>query len=266
VPQLTSVADVISRFSTSAILDIVVVTIVFYLLLTFGEGTRAVQLFRGILILLAIAAVLGVIFRLSTFGWLIQTSFPALLLSIPVVFQPELRRALERIGRTGDWLGSLGVAHVGLATAREIAGACARLVAQRQGALIIVERETGLQDFADKGVALDAVVSIPLLCNLFFPNSPLHDGAVIIRQGRVVAAGCALPLSENVDGSLTQGMRHRAALGVSESSDALAIVVSEQTGKVSIATDGKLTGDVTIEELERTLDMLMKTRSGWSRR
>jgi len=252
VPQIQYV---LSQINWSTLLDIAVVTVVFYWLLTVVQGTRAVQLVRGIIILWLASALLSSIFQLTTLTWLLRNSGVALLVAVPIIFQPELRRALEQLGRTGDWLsrGAAGSRKVTENMIDEVSAAAALLARQRHGALMVLERQTGLQDYADKGVALDAEVSRQLLANIFYPNSPMHDGAVIIRNGRIVAAGTVLPLSDNVSGLQNYGTRHRAAIGISEYSDAIAVVVSEERGTISIAANGRLVGNLTPDRLRRLL-------------
>lgn len=250
---------VLSQISWSTILDLAAVTLIFYWLLAVVQGTRAVQLVRGIVILWLASAFLSTVFQLTTLTWLIRNSGLALLVAIPIIFQPELRRALEQLGRTGGWLNR-GASNNGVIQhmIEEVTAACAILARQKHGALIVLERQTGLQDYADKGVSLDADVSHQLLANIFYPNSPLHDGAAIIRNGRIVAAGAVLPLSENVLGMGQQhlGTRHRAALGISEYSDAIAVVVSEERGAISVAANGRLVGNLNAERLRRLLSDL----------
>ncbi len=242
------------RVNWATLLDLAAVTLIFYWLLTVVQGTRAVQLVRGIIILWLASALLSTLFQLSTLTWLIRNSGLALLIAIPIIFQPELRRALEQLGRTGVWFnrGVLGGRREIEAMVDEVAAACALLSRQKHGALIVLERQTGLQDYADKGVSLDAEVSRQLLVTIFYPNSPMHDGAVIIRNGRMVAAGTVLPLSDNV---LPQqyGTRHRAALGISEYSDAIAVVVSEERGAITVAANGRLVSNLTPDRLRRLL-------------
>jgi uncharacterized protein (TIGR00159 family) len=252
VPQLQYV---LSQINWSTLLDITVVAVIFYWLLTVVQGTRAVQLVRGIIILWLASALLSSIFQLTTLTWLLRNSGVALLVAVPIIFQPELRRALEQLGRTGDWLsrGAAGSRKQIETMIDEVSAAAALLARQRHGALMVLERQTGLQDYADKGVILDAEVSRQLLANIFYPNSPLHDGAVIIRNGRIIAAGAVLPLSDNVTGPQTYGTRHRAAIGISEYSDAIAVVVSEERGTISIAANGRLVGNLTPDRLRRLL-------------
>jgi uncharacterized protein (TIGR00159 family) len=240
------------------------VTLIFYWLLTVVQGTRAVQLVRGIIILWLASALLSTLFQLTTLTWLIRNSGLALLVAIPIIFQPELRRALEQLGRTGAWF-SRGISgnheHIE-AMIDEIAAASALLARQKHGALIVMERETGLQDFADKGVPLDAIVTRQLLATIFYPNTALHDGAVIVRNARIVAAGTVLPLSDNVLGPSSQyGTRHRAGLGISEYSDAVAIIVSEERGVISLAANGRLVGNLSAERLKKLLFDLLEGRT-----
>jgi diadenylate cyclase len=260
VPQIQYVW---SQINWSTLLDIAFVTVIFYWLLAVVQGTRAVQLVRGIIILWLASALLSSIFQLSTLTWLIRNSGLALLVAIPIIFQPELRRALEQLGRTGNWLnrGGIGGRKVIEAMVEEVAAAAALLARQKHGALIVLERQTGLQDYADKGIHIDADVSRQLLANIFYPNSPMHDGAVILRNGRIVAAGAVLPLSDNVTGPQNYGTRHRAAIGISEYSDAIAVVVSEERGTISVAANGRLVSNLTPDRLRKLLLDLYHVKS-----
>lgn len=257
---------ILSRLNLSTLLDLAAVSLIFYWLLTVVQGTRAVQLVRGIIILWLASALLSSVFQLATLTWLIRNSGLALLVAIPIIFQPELRRALEQLGRTGTWLnrGAMGGRAAIEAMINEITLACDILSRQKHGALIVLERQTGLQDYADRGVPLDAEVSRQLLSSIFYPNSPMHDGAVIIRNARIVAAGTVLPLSDNVIGPPTQqyGTRHRAAIGVSEFSDAIAVVVSEERGTISVAANGRLVSNLTPDRLRKLLDDLFTVKQG----
>ncbi len=249
----------VSRLDLTALLDIALVALIFYGALTSIQGTRAVQLLWGVVIFVA-AVVLSNLLQLTALSWLFRNSIPALFVAIPVIFQPELRRALERLGRTGGLLNRpLGVRSGanGSATVDDICGACSSLASRRFGALIVVEQGTGLQEYADTGVIVDAVVTERILLTIFYPSAPLHDGAAIIRGDRLLAAGCVLPLSEIWHGDQSLGTRHRAALGVSEESDAIAIVVSEETGTISVAQNGQLTRGL---DHVRLKEMLLKAR------
>ena len=246
----------LDRINWSTLLDVAAVALIFYWLLTVVQGTRAVQLVRGIIILWLASAFLSTVFQLSTLTWLIRNSGLALLVAIPIIFQPELRRALEQLGRTGGWLNRWGLAGGRKpleAMVEEVAAAANLLARQKHGALIVLERQTGLQDYAALGVPIDAEVSRQLLATIFYPNSPMHDGAVIIRNGRIVAAGSVLPLTDNVTTPGQYGTRHRAALGISEFSDAIAIVVSEERGSISLAANGRLVSNLSQERLRKLL-------------
>ncbi|MGH2562363.1 MAG: diadenylate cyclase CdaA [Thermomicrobiales bacterium] len=244
-----------------SILDILVVTLIIYWLLWVAQGTRATQLIRGIIILLALAFFLATSLDLSTLDWVLSRTWPALVVAIPVIFQPELRRALEQIGHTGAWLRTpfpTGTEVDGEHMVDEIVRAAAQLARQRFGALMVIERDTGLQDYADKGVALDAQLTRQLLINIFYPNSPLHDAAAIVRGDRVVAASVVLPLTDNVSATGQLGTRHRAAIGVTEDSDALAVVVSEETGQIAVAHNGRLIRNLDQDRLRRVLRSLLR--------
>jgi diadenylate cyclase len=224
-----------------SVIDILLVSVIFFWLFTLIQGTQAVQLLRGLVIIVVIIVVITSVFQLTAFSWLIRNSLPALLVAIPVVFQPELRRLLERLGRsTGGFLSWRSQETVLRRVIETISQACSQLSLNRHGALVVLERETGLQDIIETGVYIDAEVSRDLLLTIFFPNTALHDGAVIIRQDRIVAAACVLPLSAADGGDRHLGTRHRAALGVTEGSDAITVVVSEETGIISIAHNGRM--------------------------
>ncbi len=243
------------------ILDILVVTLIIYWLLWVAQGTRATQLIRGIITLFAFVFLLGTSLQLSTLNWILSRTWPALVVALPVIFQPELRRALEQIGHTGAWLRTSfpsGPEQDLERTVDEVVRAAAQLARQRYGALIVIERETGLQDFADRGVILDAALTRQLLINVFFPNSPLHDAAVIVRGDRIVAASVVLPLTDNISASGQLGTRHRAAIGVTEESDALAVVVSEETGQMAVAHNGRLIRNLDQDRLRRVLRSLLR--------
>jgi uncharacterized protein (TIGR00159 family) len=261
---MPTIETILSRINFSTLLDVAAVSLIFYWLLAVVQGTRAVQLVRGIIILWLASALLSSVFQLSTLTWLIRNSGLALLVAIPIIFQPELRRALEQLGRTGTWFnrGATGGRAAIEEMIDQITAAGTILSRQKHGALIVLERQTGLQDFADRGVPLDAEVTHQLLASVFYPNSPLHDGAVIIRQGRIVAAGTVLPLSDNVMGPSSQyGTRHRAALGISEYSDAIAVVISEERGTISVAANGRLVSNLAPERLNKLLRELFNVKS-----
>jgi diadenylate cyclase len=243
-------------------LDLAVVALVFFWLFGVIRGTRAVLLLRGIGIVIALSFLLSSVLPLETLRWLLRTVVqPGLFVAIPVLFQPELRRALEGLGRTSELLrGSLNSTANSemVETINGVARAASQLSQQGIGALMVIERTSGLQEYADRGVILDARLAVPLLLNIFFPNSPLHDMAVIVRRNRILAANVVLPLSENVVGTRRYGTRHRAALGVSEQTDAIAVIVSEETGAISLANDGRMVQYLNEARLKQILAGLLK--------
>ncbi len=243
-----------------SILDIVVVAFLFYRFLLLIRGTRAVQLIKGIVVLV-IAFAVSRWLDLRTIGWLLDKAGLALFVTIPIVFQPELRRALEQLGR-----GKLFVRSTAYLNPEdlnklieEIVGAVGQLSRDRTGALIVLERETGLAEIVETGIQVDGLVTREFLINIFVPRTPLHDGAVIISGKRIAAAGCFLPLTDAPGLDTEFGSRHRAALGITEHSDALAIVVSEETGTISLANDGKLMRHLDNDTLGQLLKKLIKT-------
>ena len=243
-----------------SIVDVLVVTVVIYWVLWVAQGTRATQLIRGIIILLALVYFLGTSLQLTTLNWLLRQAWPALIVGIPIIFQPELRRALEQLGHTGAWLPhfATGEDEVQERMVDELVRAAAQLARHRYGALVVIERETGLQEYAERGVPIDAYLTRQLLINIFYPNSPLHDAAVLIRGDRVVAASVVLPLTDNISATGQLGTRHRAAIGISEESDALAVVVSEETGQIAVAHNGRLIRNLDQDRLRRVLRSLLR--------
>lgn len=230
-------SDAFDRFEASSVVDILTISVLIYLALLLLKGTTAMSLLRGVLMVLVGAVILASVLELTVLDWLIRNSFPAVLIALPIIFQPEIRRFLERVGRTGrwPWPGRLLFDSV----VDGVADAALRLSSQAHGAIIVFEREAGLEDYIETGVKLDAAISSRLLEGLFYPNSALHDGAVILREDRVAAAGCTLPLSDRSSRDLS-GLRHRAAMGISERTDAVAVVVSEETGNISVAANGRM--------------------------
>ncbi len=247
--------------SFRSLFDVFVVSLLIFWLLGVAQGTRATSLIRGAIIFLAMVYILATVFDLQTLNWILARTWPALLIAIPVIFQPELRRALEQLGHTGSRLRENFPANVDAGTEQaidEIVRAAGQLARQRYGALMIIERETGLQDYAESGVPIDAKLTRQLLINIFYPNSPLHDGAVLTRGDRIVAASVVLPLTDNISASSQLGTRHRAAIGVTEDSDALAVVVSEETGQIAVAHSGRLIRGLDQDRLRRVLRTLMR--------
>jgi len=238
-------SSLLSRLDVLAAIDILIVAVLIYGLLTILHGTRASVLLRGAIILFVVLFVIVNIWPLQVLRFLIVNSLPAILVAIPVVFAPEIRRALEQIGHTSEWLNRpLGQRSEDglLIMISEVIKTAFNLSGQRWGGLMVIERSTGLQDVITKGggIPIEGRVTEQLLTNIFVPNTPLHDGAVIIRGDLIVAAAVILPLSDNPNIQQHYGTRHRAALGISEDSDAVAVVVSEETGAISIAVAGRL--------------------------
>lgn len=245
--------DVLAAFRWRDALDILLVCLIVYRLLVAFRGTRAAQMLIGLGVLLA-ASFAARRLELYSLGWLFDTFWAFWAIALIVLFQPELRRALARLGR-GQFLqavvGSSRAARAHLVD--EITLAAATLAARRIGALIVIERTGGLRQYAELGVPLDAVASGHLLESLFQPVSPLHDGAVLVEGTRIAAAGCFLPLSRTADVARALGSRHRAALGISEETDAVAVVVSEETGRTSLAVDGRIESPIDETALRRRL-------------
>ncbi|MFN3705543.1 MAG: diadenylate cyclase CdaA [Thermoflexales bacterium] len=257
---MTDLLWVLQRLDWIALVDIALVTVMFFGVLLLVRATQAVTLLRGLLILGVLSLVLGGTAQLPAFGLLMRTTLPALLVAVPVIFQPELRRALERLGRFNEVLVAPRRSETEIMV-RKLCDAVRRLVAQRRGALIVLERETGLQTLIETGIALDAVLTPELLVTLFMPGTPLHDGGVIIRQGRIAAAGCVLPLTNMPIEDVRLGLRHRAGIGVTEGTDAIALIVSEERGSVSIAHNGRLIRRLELERLESALIELLHPSS-----
>ncbi|HHU31936.1 MAG: diadenylate cyclase CdaA [Zhaonellaceae bacterium] len=245
-----------------ALIDIIVVAFVIYRAMMLIKGTRAVQLLKGLAILV-VASFFSKVLGLDTIQWILEQVRLAIVVALPIVFQPELRRALEKLGRGKffarplSYLGEEDMSRL----ISELVRATQSLAKNKIGALIILEREIGVNDFIETGVKLDAVVTVELLLNIFEPNTPLHDGAAIIRGDRIIAAGCFLPLTDSPYLSKQLGTRHRAALGVTEISDAVAIIVSEETGTISVADEGKLTRYLEEKNLRETLEDLLLPRN-----
>jgi len=250
------------------IIDIAIIAYVFYRLLGVIKGSRAEQLLKGLVILLVFSAVSSIL-RLEMVNWLLEKTWIIFAITLPIVFQPELRRLLEQIGQgnfftSSSQRGSLS-SDMELVI-REICDAAAVLSRNRVGALIILTRQNDIEEYLDSGVKLDAKVSSRLLINIFVPNTPLHDGAVLISQGRIDRAAVFLPLSGNPLLDKELGTRHRAGIGISEVSDAIAVIVSEETGAISTAAAGKLSRYLDASALKEWLnrEMIYKNRESGS--
>jgi diadenylate cyclase len=256
---LNNILFIFMRLDWLGVIDILLVTLIFFGLLYLVRGTQAMMLLRGIILILVLVALLTSLANLPAFSWLVRTTLPALVFAIPVVFAPEIRRALERIGRAGTFFraSNKNASEEMQLTIQAVVAAAARLSARQHGALIILERFDRLDEYIRSGVILQSDVTVEMLVQTFYPNTPLHDGAAIIAGKKIVAAACVLPLSAS--GILARspewqmGLRHRAALGITEVTDAIAVVVSEQTGAISIAHAGRIIRRLDVERLENIL-------------
>jgi len=258
--QLSDIAWILDRLNVFAILDILLVALVFFGILMLVRATQAIPLLRGILVLVVLSFLLGGLAQLPTFSLVARTIVPVLLVAIPVIFQPELRRALERLGRFGDVMGTSRNA-LDETQLHAISNAARSLSNLRYGALMVVEGKTGLQNLIETGVQINAHVSSELLVSMFYPNTPLHDGGVIIHENQIVAAGCVLPLTGAHLDDVRLGLRHRAGLGVTEGTDAVAVIVSEETGSISIAREGSLIRNIQHDELDEMLASVLQPNS-----
>lgn len=243
------------QVSAMSILDIVIVALLIYEFLVLIKGTRAFQMLVGVGVLI-IAFYLARFGELRTLNWLISTSLPYAIFALIVVFQAEIRQALAKVGRKLTFARAGGRAS---GSSYEDIVLAANLFAQNQtGALVVIERDIGLRTYIESGVPLEARLSYDLLATLFRPSAPLHDGAVIIQKDRVAAAACFLPLSMNPVLSTQLGTRHRAGIGITEETDAVAVIVSEETGSVSLAVSGQIERDITVEYLRERLSELLQ--------
>ncbi len=272
-----SFVSVIKTIGISDILDVAIVAYLIYKVMKWSLDTRAGQLIKGVLILAA-AYILAAILQLNVLLLIFQKVFEIGLIALVIVFQPEIRRALEQVGRSKimgkfNFLNFLNFRQDSEETIEErvansieiISNAAVILASENTGALIIIERETKLGEIIKTGTVIDSEPSVELIGNIFFPNTPLHDGATILRDGKLYAAGCFLPLSQNNEISKQLGTRHRAALGVSETSDCIAIVVSEENGLISVAKNGVLTRGYDRDSLYRYLkkELIMEKESSF---
>jgi diadenylate cyclase len=260
---LDNILYIYGRLNWLSVLDILLVTLIFFAVLYSVRDTQAMVLLRGVIILVVALIFLTTIFELPAFSWFIKNALPASLLAIPVIFAPEIRRALERLGRAGALTlpfitGQESMQEEDMSKMiHTITEAAARLSARQHGALIVIKRQDSLDQYIETGVQMLANVTPELLLQIFYPDTPLHDGAVIIADGRVVAAACVMPLSAsgvlNRTPERQMGLRHRAALGVSEASDAVSVVVSEESGSISISHAGRIIRRIDPKRLENIL-------------
>lgn len=274
---LNNLFFIFQRVSWLSVFDILLVTLIFFGLLYSLRDTQAMVLLRGMILFVVALILLTSLVDLPAFSWFAKNSLPALLLALPVIFAPEIRRTLERLGRAGSLLPvTVKSADVALEqTIRAVVSAAARLSARQHGALIILQRLDNLDEYIQSGVQMNASVTAELLLQIFYPNTPLHDGGVIVVGSQISAAACVLPLSAsgilNRTPERQMGLRHRAALGISEASDAIALVVSEETGAISIAQAGKILRRLDPDRLENILSAFFhpngeKHKTNWLER
>lgn len=276
--MLAQLEGVLHTITVLDLVDILVVTYFLYRLYQMLKNTRAASLVKGLVVLL-LAALVSNWLNLHVINWLLEKSMTVVLVALPVVFQPELRRALEQIGRGRFFRKTLVLDEEEVENMLSALETAAMAMSRNKiGALIVFERETGLDDYIETGIQIDALVSHELFMNIFIPNTPLHDGAVIIRGNRIKAAGCLLPLTEARNLSKELGTRHRAAIGLSEQADALVLVVSEETGTISLARSGVLQRYLTGDDIKDLLrpgmsqpllglkDDLLEKLKGWRKK
>jgi diadenylate cyclase len=255
------VEEVLRHLGWIEVVDVAVITIVLYYVLRLLRGTQGTQILVG-LVVLAVIGVLSSTFNLVLLSWLFKNGAPYLVIAIIVMFQPELRRALDQLGRLsklGRPLSAFSTPEYSQAISETIRAA-ERMSTKRTGALIAFERDVGLEDYAATGVRINGEISAEFLQSIFYPNSPLHDGAVIVRGNQILSAGCLLPLPEEGLVRERLGTRHRAALGLSLASDALVLVVSEETGAISVIEEGKITRNLDADGLRRRVSVKVPAR------
>lgn len=259
---LSNILFTFQRLDWLSILDLALVTTIFFVIFKLIRGTQAVVLLRGILLVIVLLLFMTSLFDLPAFSWLIQSAMPAFFLAIPVIFAPEIRRGLERLGRVG-FAGIFGHSSNRMAndlqkTIHEISVAAGQLSDRKHGALIVLQRNDSLDEQIQTGVRMDADVTEELLLQIFYPKTPLHDGAAIVVDNRIVASACVLPLSTSSEvlnkvRDRQMGLRHRAGIGVTEVSDAVAVIVSEQTGQIAVTQSGRMLRRLDVERLETIL-------------
>lgn len=248
--------ELLKQIRWQDILDIVFVAIIFYRLLLIVKGTKAAQMLIGLGLLLLASLISGYL-ELYTVNWIIQSLWAQIVIVLIVLFQPEIRRTLAHIGEARFFNAFTSAEE--LKSLDEIVKAAVALANRKMGALMVIQRDTTLKDFVEMGTLLDAKVSKDLLLSIFHPTSPIHDGAVVIRGNRVVAAGCFLPIALSQEVSKALGTRHRAGIGLTEETDAIAVIVSEETGTISMATAGKLETAIDMESLRNRLTNIFTT-------
>jgi diadenylate cyclase len=255
----------LGRINFTNIFDLILVVAIFYFILRILQGTRGDTLIRGMILMVLAITIFSSLLPLPAFSWLLRNTLPALLVAIPVIFAPEIRRGLERLGRAGSLIVKRTENHESEKIIPGIVTAAQRLSNNRHGALIVIERTVHLDEYIETGIPMDAVLTPELLLQIFYVNTPLHDGAVIIRENLIAAASCVMPLSasgtfsRSIDRQI--GLRHRAALGISEVSDAISVVVSEETGAISVTHNGRMIRRLDPSRLRNILIAFYRPRS-----
>lgn len=263
------------RIRVTDVVEVLIISFVLYQFLVWAKRTRMWSLFRGFIVI-TVFILIAIVFNMTTIIWITERIFSIAIIAVVVILQPELRKAVEGLGRKRYLSGLLpfdarDAGRFSDKTITEIARASFEMAKVRTGALIVIEREQSLSEFEQTGINVDAIVSSQLLINIFEHNTPLHDGAVIIRGDRVTSATCYLPLSDNMDLDKDLGTRHRAGVGVSEVTDSLTIIISEETGKISVACQGELERDVNPERLRERMRQIqdkpeaVRTKRFWRR-
>ena len=261
--DITTYAHLPQAIAVTDIIEIAIIAFLFYYMLAWIKNTRAWTLLKGVLVIL-VFIMFAAIFQMNTILWIAEKFVSVAVIAIAVIFQPEMRKALESLGRHKllmhffSFEGNKTIGKFSDKTITELVRACFEMGKVKTGALIVIEDEMMLSEYERTGIAVDGIVTSQLLINIFEKNTPLHDGAVIVRGDRVVSATCYLPLSDSLTLSKDLGTRHRAAVGISEVSDSLTIAVSEETGKVSIAIGGELYRNVDADFLKNKLSFLQK--------
>lgn len=262
---IVDLSFLLARFDLLTFVDLLLVTLTFAFLLSLVRGTQAVLIIRGMILIIIVVSILSGFESLPAFSWLIRTVLPAMIVAIPVIFAPEIRRALERLGRAGNVFAISTEMDKIERIVNIVVSSAQHLSEQRYGALIVIERDTPLDEYAETGVILDAQLSSGLLQQIFYLKTPLHDGAAILRSERILAAACVLPLSTSGTTSRSldrqMGLRHRAGLGISEVSDAVSVVVSEESGAITVTQNGRMIRRLDRSRLKNVLTAFFRPRA-----
>ncbi len=258
IDKIPSVVLTILDYSRN-IVDILLVAFIFYWVYSFLTNTRAIQLLKGFLIIFVVS-ILSNLLRLDTLDWLITNLTSSLVIAVIILFQPELRRLITQFGQR-NWIGTDSV--IEAFPLDEVVNSLMSMTEDKIGALIVVERNTGLKSFIESGVTVDAIISEEIIRTVFHPLTPLHDGAIIIAEGKIASAACYLPLSDSKQLKKQHGSRHRAALGIAEETDALVLIVSEETGNISIMVNGKMYSRIKASDLKNVILFYMNPKTAY---